>query len=85
MSEKVRYETTGGAGDVPGPLTEHGDLPPGVSSGSGLGPGTVDGMAVFFPTRPAGGEAKFEQAEGEEAENAGERLIREENEVYAGK
>lgn len=82
MSDKVRYETTGGAGDVPGPLTERGDTLPGVSTGSGLGPGTLDGLEMSFPEPPTDGEEQFEAIEGEDAENAGERLIREENEVY---
>ncbi len=78
MPGKVRYETTGGAGDVPGPLTQGSDIE-GTSTGSGLGPGTLDGLEVSFSDAPEPAEGGHETTD--EEVTPGERLTREESRV----
>ena len=71
---KVHPETTGGQGDVPGPLTQRSDIK-GTSTGSGIGPGTLDGLNVSFGDQPL--ESKESGDPDTEDWTGGERLTRE--------
>ncbi|MFN8498408.1 MAG: hypothetical protein U0641_11185 [Anaerolineae bacterium] len=72
----VHPETTGGQGDVPGPLTQRSDIK-GTSTGSGLGPGTMDGLDVSFGDQPREDEPAGDEMD--EHWTGGERLTREQS------